>query len=240
MRGLSPKEIKSLIMSVGTRGLMRPYTPVEVGRKFKKAIDSGTSLAECAKVVQLKGASMVSKFLRLLKLNPEVQHLVAWRQPGATISFTAAWRLTELKNRKDQTRACGAILEHQLTSREVEQLIQLRVRSGKPIAECIKGVLRMRPHVERRHVFIGAIVSEKLRDKLSAIIQEERDKLFGKVLRKLYPALRGYACRLGVERFTIVGGDDVAAVLTRGAKDFEAAINAALLKEAFKVCRASL
>jgi hypothetical protein len=206
-----------------------------VGRKLKKATDSSTSLAECAEAMQLKGTSMISKFLRLLKLSPEVQHLVDWGHSGATISFTAAWRLTELLNLKDQTRACDAILEHQLTSREVEQLIQLRMRSRKPIAECIRGVLRMRPHVERRHVFIGAIVSEKVRDKLSAMVQEERDKLLGQVLRKLYSDLSGFACRLGVERFTIVGGDDVAAILTRGNKDFEGTINAALLGISTKV-----
>ena len=184
--------------------------------------------------MQLKGTSMIFRFLRLLKLNPEIQHLVDWGQSGATISFTAAWRLTELKP-KDQTRACDAILEYQLTSPEVEQLIQLRVRSHKPIGECIKAALRMRPHVERRHVFIGAIVSQKVRNKLSAMLQEDRDRLLGQVLSKLYSDLRDFACRLGVERFTIVGGDNVAAILTREDKDFESTINAALLGEIVKV-----
>lgn len=234
MRGLSAEELQSLIMSVGARGAKRRYTPVEVGRRFKKAVDSGASLQECADAVQLKGSSMVSRFMRLLKLNPNIQHVVDWGQSDATISFSSAWKLTQF-NSKDQTQACNAILEHQLSSPEVVQLIQLRVRSGKPITECVKGVLRMRPQIERRHVFIGAITSERLRDRLSAMLQQDRDELLTRAVRKRYAALRDFACRLGASRFTIVGGDEVANVLKGNAADFETAINAELLKESPKV-----
>jgi hypothetical protein len=217
-------------MSVGARGAKRRYTPVEVGRKFQKAIDKGATLDECAAVVQLKGTDMVRRFLRLLKLHPDVRHLVDWGQSGATISFTSAWRLTSL-DANDQVQACSAVLEHQLSSPEVEQLVQLRMRSGRSVSQCIKDVLRMRPSIERRHLFIGAIKSDVLRKALSAMTQQERDDALGNVLRKQYPNLPKAAYRLGDGRFTIVGADDLAVVLTKGEEDFESSINAALLGE---------
>ena len=227
--GLSLDEVKRLIMSVGTHAAKRPYTPVEVGGKFMKAVRAGATLEQCAQAVQLRGTSMVSRFLRLIKLHSNVQHLIDWGQSGATISFTSAWRLTQLST-VDQVPACNAILQHQLTSPEVEQLIQLRRRSGKSIAECTKAVLRMRPVIERRHVFIGAVTSDQVRTRLVNMLQDDRDELLRKAVRRCFPKLRGFASRLGAERFTIVVNQQDASVLTHGRENFEAAINAVLQK----------
>jgi len=216
-------------MSVGTHAAKRPYTPVEVGAEFMKAARAGATLEQCAQAVQLRGTSMVSRFVRLLKLHPDVQHLIGWGQSGATISFTSAWRLTQL-SAADQVSACNAILQHQLTSPEVEQLIQLRRRSGKSVAECTKAVLRMRPVVERRHIFIGAVTPSEVRTRLTKMLQSDRDKLLRKAVRQCFPKLREFASRLGSGRFTIVVGQQTASLLTEGRQNFEAAINTALQK----------
>lgn len=215
-------------MSVGTHALTRHYTPIEVGRTLDKAIRAGASLSQCADALELGSTSMVSRFLCLLKLGPDIQHLVDWGQSGATISFTAAWRLTQL-SLTDQRQATRFILENQLTSPEVEQLIQLRRRSGNSVSSCVEAVLRMRTVVERRYVFIGKIASQTLHEKLNDMVQSQRDTLLNSVVHDRFPDLAEFAARLGVNRFTIVANSKSAAILKRSG-NFEAIINAALLR----------
>lgn len=229
MRGLSPEELKALILSVGTHATKRRYSPIEVAEKFEKAIEHGLSQDKVAKAMGLRGTTMVSRFIRLLQLNPAVQHIVDWGQSGATISFTSAWRLTQLSPH-DQALACDVILRHQLTSPEVEQLVQLRKRSGRPVRECIKEVLRMRPTVEKRHVFIGAVTSVAARAGLPKISQANRDAILGDVLHTAFTAFHPLGARLGTDRFTIVSDEKQAALLLQQTTDFEAAVNSALEK----------
>ena len=89
----------------------------------------------------------------------------------------------------------------------------------------------MRPHVEKVHLFIGAIISQELRAALRARTQSERDELLRAAVALLYPDLRQFASRLGVERFTLSGGDAVSAILRGGGEDFESAINTVLAKK---------
>ena len=41
MRGLSPYEVRQLILSVGTRKSERPLSPVEVAKLMQKALEAG-------------------------------------------------------------------------------------------------------------------------------------------------------------------------------------------------------
>lgn len=212
LEALSPDERKRLVLSVGTHRVDRHLSPVEVALLFEKAINGGNSLADIAAAVQLDGTSWVNRFLSLLKLSPEVRHLVDWGRSGATLAFTAAVELARLGGAGDQQIAAQATLEHRLSSSEVRQLVQARIRSGKPMAECVRAVLKMRPVVETRHVFIGAVLEEDLKTLLKHMAQKERDALLTQVISKTYPLMK-VSGRLGVDRFTLVGGPDLGAVI---------------------------
>lgn len=228
MRGLSPETLQKLLLSVGSHRVERPLSPIEVGRALQDARDAGASLNDLAKALHLDGTSMVSRFLRLLTLSTEVQHLVDWGQTASTIAFTAASELSRLNSSHDQERVSQAALERQLTSPEVKQVVQICLRSQQPIEDCIAQVLRLRPRVERRHVFVGAVVGDALRARLSALPQVRRDEVLRRVVLARFPSIATFGSRLGIDRYTITGGDELAVALTQGGQDFEKIINEGL------------
>lgn len=231
LQGLTPEEGKALILSVGTHLEKRPLSPVEVARLFQRAISYGASREECASFVHLKGSDMVSRFLRLLDLNPFVQHATDWRQTGPTISFTSAWRLSVFAN-KEQEEACLQVMGNQLGTKEVEQAVQLRRRSGRKFADCVAEVIRMRPSIIRVHVILGAVTDANVKEWLETQSQAQRDSLFAQVLVQTYPAAKECSGRLGSDRFTIVTNDQGYGVVNPKHDDsFEALIGKALRKQ---------
>ena len=228
---LTPEEAKGLILSVGTHRGKRLLSPLEVARIFRKAIAHGATREECASFVHLNGLDMVSRFLRLLDLDPFVQHATDWRQTGPTISFTSAWKLSALENR-EQKDASLEIMTNQLGTKEVEQVVQLRRRSGRSFSDCTAEVIRMRPRIVKVHVIIGAIVDNRLKEWLEKQNQIQRDSLFTQVLSELYPSAKECSGRLGRDKFTIVTNDQGYTVVNPGHDDsFENVITEALTKK---------
>lgn len=228
MLGLTPETTKKLLLSVGSHRGSRPFSPLEVAQALRTAISAGTKLTDVASALHLDGTTMVTRFLRLLELSPQVQDWVDWGESGSTIGFTAASELSRLPDTDEQTQLSRAALENQLKSSEVKQIVQLRLRSKRSLQECIKETMQMRPRVQKLHLFIGAIVEEEVRALLRSRVQSERDGLLRVAVLERYPSMPQFSSRLGVERFTITGGDAVAAVLNAGSDDFESAINNAL------------
>lgn len=229
LAALSGEERKQLLLSVGTHRRERHLSPVEVARLFQKATRGGDSLADLATAVQLDGTSWVSRFINLLKLTPDVQHMVDWGKSGSSLSFTAAVDLARLVDADDQRAACKAILEYGFNSPEVRQLVQARLRSKKSIEECVAAVLKMRPQIEIRQVFIGAVLDEDVRAKLRVLPQRRRDELFQGVVEKACPSLR-VSGRLGDARFNLVGGADFGLFLKREKNKLETEINKQLAR----------
>lgn len=224
--GLTADEYKKLILSVGTHRGKRLISPVEAAVLFEKAQAAGASLAACAKAVHLEGPTWIGRFLNLLKLPEDVRHLVDWgRGPGA-VTFTSATEIARLDDPNDKRGAIEAALANDLSSAEVRQLVQLKKRSGRAIAECAEGVLKMRPQVDVRHVFIGS-VSEELRERLRGIGQYARDEIFAGAVGNVVGSLR-VSGRLGAERFTLVGGKDFSSVIAAKQDLLEREINEAL------------
>ncbi len=226
--GLTPEEARDLIMSVGTHHGIRRLSPIEVAGLFEKAITAGASLRTCACAVGFKGTTMVSKFLRLLRLRSDLHHLIGWGQSGASISFTAASEIARL-NEDEQEEAFAAAISNQMTKMEVLHMIQLRLRSHRGVSICATDIVRMRPRVTKVHVFLGAVTDAGTRRGLATLKQGERDAILASVLAEIYGSLPKVSGRLGVERFTIVANEESAARLkeARG-PDFEVAINRAL------------
>jgi hypothetical protein len=231
LQGLSPDILRGLLLSVGSHKGVRPLSPSEVAQALKDSISAGTPIKDLAAALHLNGPSMISRFVRLLDLPSTVLHLVDWGQTKSTIAFTAASELSRLKSKEEQEALSKGALESELTSGEVKAIVQMHLRSKKHIAECIDAILNLRQGVIRRHVFIGAVMSESLREHLQSLRQVERDELLKSVLLQVLPAYPDLSGRLGHDRFTLsVENETVAKSIVALPGGFEATISDALSK----------
>jgi hypothetical protein len=232
VKGLSPDELKSLLLSVGSHHKERMLSPVEVGLLIGKATSAGETRQSIAEQLQI-GGTQVSEFLRLTDLTTEVRDLADWGgRTGSTIAFSSLAQLARL-SAEDQMAAAMAILENMLTWKEVVQLVQLRSRSGRSISDCVEAVLKMRPTVERRHVYLGRIESGPLRSQLVRRSQRERDELLASVIEKILAGRSiEVAGRLGAEIFSLSSRADVPSQLGVTADELEAHIVRELQSEA--------
>lgn len=228
--GLAPTEFQSLLVSVGSHLKQRPLTPIEVGELFARMMRNGATVHECAAAVHFDGPSMVRRFLSLLTLTPSIRHNVDWGTSGATIGFSAAVEIARLEP-ADQEILARAAMEHSFSSAELKQILQLRKRSGRDVQSCVEEVLGLRPSVERRHLFIGAITTPVLREELAHLHQRERDARLARALRGVLPRDATIGARLGADTFTIVTTDAGAAVLRRLTPNFESVFNAKLVEQ---------
>ena len=206
LAGLSTLELSRLRMSVGygTHKKGRIYSPIEVGSLFRKARDSGASIRECAAEARIDETG-VGRFLRILNLPHDLQHLVDWGAGRNALGFSSAVELVRLQEADDQHAVARSILADGLNSKEVRQIGQLRVRSGRAIGACIKEILGMRPTIERRYVFIGSIADQNIEDTLIKLTQAERDSILESGIKLLN--LQGASGRLGKRFFTLVGDE---------------------------------
>ena len=147
----------------------------------------------------------VCRFLRILDLPHDLQHLVDWGAGRNAIGFSSAVELVRLRDTDDQHAVAESILADGLNSKEVRQIGQLRIRSGRTIGACIKEILGMRPTIERRYVFIGSISDQNVEDALIKLTQAERDSILESGIKLLN--LRGASGRLGKRFFTLVGDE---------------------------------
>ena len=80
LSGVPPETKRDLLLTVGSHRDDRPLSPEEVARSFQAALDAGSTLADLAALVHFDGTSMVSRFLRLLRLPGDVLRVVGWGQ----------------------------------------------------------------------------------------------------------------------------------------------------------------
>ena len=205
--GLSPLELGRLRMSVGygTHKKGRPLSPIEVGLYLHRARDAGVSLDECATQIQLDGTGHIGRFLRILKLSDDLQHLINWGSGTDFIGFSSAVELVKLENADDQRMVAKSIMENNLTKNEVGQIVQLRNRSGRSISDCVSEILGMRTIIEKRYVFIGSLWEKNSQDTLIEMSQMQRDLILDSALQRL--GFREVSGRLGKQFFTLVGGE---------------------------------
>ncbi len=228
---LSNVERRMLLLSVGTHKGRRPLSPVEVARLFQKGIAAGCTLAECAAAANLEGTTWVARFLRILKLPDTVSHLVDWGGGAGTIGLYNASEIARLGNDADEESVVQSVLANRLNVSEVRQAVQLRKRSNRPIDACLDEVLKMRPRIEKRHVYIGAITIPTLKQKLTGMTQQQRDEVFGPAVSIVAKGLDLPVRKLGPERFTLVGGPDLGKLISERHDTLEQEINETLLRE---------
>lgn len=220
---------KKLILSVGTHKGNRSLSPVEVAYGFNDLKMSGMSNNDIAKLVLFKDTSMVHKFLSLTKLNPKIHHLIDWgRQNGCSISFSTAVEMTKLEQ-NEQEVLCETVLSNCLTKNEVIQIVQIRNRAKKTVAECIEDVLKLRSKIVKKFCYVGMVLDSELRKTLSKSTQIDRDKIFRMALRENLKCGDDWAGHLGVGRFSIVGDAEFDKAIKKLVGGFETQINELLI-----------
>lgn len=168
----------------------------------------GHSLKECASTVGISDTSTIANFVRLMDIVPGYSYLVDWGSTGSSVAFKTAATIAKL-NSIDQKVVFDAALKYQLKKTEVEQIVQIRKRSGRQISECIDEIVGMRPRTTVVNIIVGAIESEPLNKRLAAMHQVERDALLRKVIEANFPTLKNISVRQGGTKFTIsVDGED--------------------------------
>jgi len=193
-------------MSVGYGGhkIGRLLSPVEIGSYLRKAQEAGEDLHACALETGLDKTG-VARFLRIVDLPLEYQHMVDWGSPKNAIGFTTALELARFENANDQRVVADAILSNRFTSKEVRQIVQLKKRSERPINECVKEVVGMRTTIQTRHMFIGMILDKKVEQHLSKLTQAMRNEIIESGIDRLN--LGEVTGRLGKRMFTLVGDE---------------------------------
>ena len=227
---LSALELGRLRMSVGygTHKKGRPLSPIEVGKLIRRVKEAGVSTEDCAKAINLD-KSGIGRFLRILDLPENVQHLLSWGTQKDSIGFSVATQLVRVKDTEDQHAVVRSILSEGLNSREIEQVVQLRTRSGREISKCLKEILGMRPVIEKRHVFIGTIKNQDIKSVLADLTQAERDSILQSSIVAL--DLAEVSGRLGESLFTLVGSNSLDVVIRNiGAENLEAQLRAQIQK----------
>jgi hypothetical protein len=223
MKGISSENQRDLILSVGVHKGERQLSPLEVAELLKKAVDSGTTIKELSAEIMLD-STMIFRFLRLSNLSPEIQHLVDWGGKSK-ISFSTASEIARSKTVDEQNYLGRATLENNLSKNEVIQIIETRIKFGRPISDCVEEIIKMRPQTIRRYLFIGGVQSSEVRDQLASMTQKERDFLFGEVIRSVLPGVLSCEGQLGKNRFSLIGNEDLDLALSRLTSDFESIIN---------------
>ena len=206
------------------------YLPLRSVFYLRRTRDAGSSLQDCVRALNLS-SSQITRFLQILDLPSDLRHLVDWgRSVHSVVGFTSAVELVRVVCPDDQRAVATAILEQRLTTDEVRQVAQMRKRSGRPIAECLTETVGMRPKVERRYVFIGAVGDDEIQAALAFLTRLERNELLHAGLEFIgLPAASG---SLGEQVFTLVGDEQLNRELSRkGRKTIEAQLKSYLCRE---------
>ena len=215
--GLDALGLGRLRMSVGygRAKTLRPFSPVEVAEHLDRARREGFSAQDCAELIGID-VTGVGRFLRLLELPEEIRHLVDWGSRTGFIAFSAATELLRLPSNEDRRRLAHEAVRTKLNSKELRQVAQLRIRSGRAIRECVDEVVGMRPTYKVIHVFVGSLVEPSLQQRLADMSQVARDGILEGALRSA--DLDGIGGRLGKRFFTLVGDERFGEVMKKRGK----------------------
>ncbi len=231
MLDLTPELKRDLILTLGSDRAERRFDPLKTAQTLDQALKGGGSFKEVADLVGFKGTSVLREIHRLLRLAPEIQHLVQWRARPPALSMTSASYVARLDDTSDQLAAIQAILEHDFSSTETRQLIETRFKSKLPIGECVKSMMRLRPHIDKKHLLVGAIISQDLSHSLEDMAQAERDELLRLAVLHGLGELSPWSGTLGSTRFTLIGGENFLDEVNASVSNFEEAINKSLEAE---------
>jgi hypothetical protein len=91
--------------------------------------------------------------------------------------------------------------------------------------QCIDDVLKLRPQIETRHLFIGAVTSNETKQHIGTLSQRDRDEILNFALEHLLGTPGPVSGRLGTNNFAIISNQDIPGVLAVSSDQIEGLIN---------------
>jgi hypothetical protein len=167
---------------------------------FAKALRHN-SADEVAKEVDLRSATMVSRFVRLLELPVEFQALVDWGQSEGVIPFTAASAIGGLAQETQRT-LLNLIVSGGVDAQAIRHVVPL-IRKGQTVEDAVREAGKLRPIIVRRHLLIGA-VAQGDQERVRSLALADRDSAIRTALSGLVSPPDLFSVRLIPDRFTIV------------------------------------
>ena len=229
VQDIPPQSRQDLILSLGTHQTKRRLSPIEVARLIDVVLKTGRSFADIADLVRFGSTSTLREIHRLLAISPDIQYMIGWGKPTpSTLPMKSASQVGRLNIYQEQIATAEAILLNGLTSEESRQVVERKLHSDDSIEACIQSVLRLRPTIDRRYLFVGAITSDDLCNHLEKIDQSERNKLFLEAINACFGTWPEWSGNLGTSRFTVVGGAQLAEAINKSLIDLEQEITACL------------
>ena len=148
-------EQAKILASVGSHRSRRFVTPLQVAEDMQSNRSKYPTKKALAEAYNFRDASMVDRFLSLLKLPNEISSKVTFQGSGTNLGLDKAFRISKLKSQDDMIYMGREILRSDLTTAEVRQILQLKNKNEDiPIEECVKLVRDYRVVVEETNVIV--------------------------------------------------------------------------------------
>ena len=146
-----------LLNSVHVGGTNRPLTPFEVSTLIDKMVDECGSKTEVLERLPIK-SDMLELFLKLQEMPKGYQNVIVWGTSTTEgISFSSAGRIVGLKDSRDKEILSDAAMMHKFLKTDIENIVSLKNKTKISIEDCIEKVVKFRPVIEHRYMFIFEI-----------------------------------------------------------------------------------
>jgi hypothetical protein len=155
---IDERKAARIILSIGSHRKERVLDPIAVAEELQE-LCKNIPRREVARRLKIADRTL-RIYLKLLDLPEPVKELIRSRKIGQDF----AYRLALLDNPKEQEALGKAILENDLTNKEVRGIVQtLRRRNpDMSIDECIQLAIKYRPRIEEQFLIITKIEPETL------------------------------------------------------------------------------
>lgn len=227
--GLEPEEAARLALSVGHGGSggYRPLAPLQIAVLLRRALNAKTSMSDLVKALKLS-REMISRFLILEELDKTISTLVSWKASSTELSFSLAVQIAKIADQTLQRELAKAAVERSLNAKDLIQINQIMIRSGKSPLEAVEAVALLKPKYQRRHLYIGTFKSEILAGQVANLSDARKEKVAQVIFERLN--LSTGTLRLASNSF-VLSVDDSDNKSNEFSFMFEELVNEALIQE---------
>lgn len=235
MFGLSSEQWRDLVLSVNVHRKNRRLSPVEVAEHLRKALEQ-VDVDTLAESLGFADTTTMKKILRLNEMPDGIATVVTWGISGrGTLSMSTATELLRLSSHNLVAGAMKAAVEYGITREEARQIVQIRKRSGAPIAECVRQALRTRPRIERSELIMGTLLTDIARQHVARLGVDSITKQVRRMLARNYPDVMCQAVRISAERFSLLFSEENANAFRAAIGDDSVEVTITRLVDSIKV-----
>jgi hypothetical protein len=208
MYGLTKEEWQNLVLSVNVRKQTRRLTPHGVAKLICKALErvDGPTLASD---LNFKDLRTFDKIKAIAKAPEEFGDLIDWGSRRGSLSMSTAYELLRVpaRNAKDQKDLFKSCIEAELTKDEARQVVQIQSRSGGTPSAALDSVLKSRPKIQRSHLVLGSLLSEKAKDNAAQSLKAHGMRKLHAALARNFPEVTPQVFRVANNGFSLLLSD---------------------------------